>query len=274
MTAGDIRSIPGGWGQVVAGRLKEKDRLELEAFLASAWNAEVYPCRDHVFAAFEATHLDSVRAVLLGQDPYPNAGQACGLAFSVPKSMPPPPSLRKILKTARDDMGIHVSRGSTLDPWTRHGVLLLNTALTVPAKDAGGHRNGHLTVWKPLTKAVLEVLAERKESIEFPPLGSGGQEVGWRGRPRAECSHGPASSIPVLPGRPTQLRVQSPVWREDGPQPLGALGRSVDMVLTAWQRGPTLLWRACFRWIWPLCRGLSLQSDGRLPGLGLRGLSG
>jgi uracil-DNA glycosylase len=163
MTADEIRSIPGGWGQVIVGRLKEKDRLELEAFLATAWNAEVYPCRDHVFAAFEATHLDWVRAVILGQDPYPNAGQACGLAFSVPKGMPPPSSLRKILKTARDDMGLLVAPDATLDPWTRHGVLLLNTALTVPAKDPGRHR----TVWKSFTKAVLEVLAERKESIDF-----------------------------------------------------------------------------------------------------------
>ena len=114
MTVDDIRSIPGGWGEAITRRLKEKDRLELEAFLASAWNAEVYPCRDHVFAAFEATHLDSVRTVILGQDPYPNAGQACGLAFSVPKGTVRPPSLRKILKTARDDMGIHVARDATL----------------------------------------------------------------------------------------------------------------------------------------------------------------
>jgi uracil-DNA glycosylase len=163
MTTDEIRSIPGRWGEAIARRLKEKDRLELEAFLANAWNAEVYPWRDQVFAAFEATHLNSVRAVILGQDPYPNAGQACGLAFSVPKGMLIPPSLRKILKTARDDMGIHLAPDATLDSWTRHGVLLLNTALTVPAKDPGGHR----TVWKPFTKAVLEVLAERKESISF-----------------------------------------------------------------------------------------------------------
>jgi uracil-DNA glycosylase len=175
MTADEIRSIPGGWGQAIAGRLKEKDRLDLEAFLATAWNAQVYPGRDQVFAAFEATHLDSVRAVILGQDPYQNAGQACGLAFSVPKGMPPPASLRKILKKAHDDIGLHVAPDATLDPWTRHGVLLLNTALTVPAKDPGGHR----TVWKPFTKAVLELLAVQKASIDFLLWGAAAKK--WAG---------------------------------------------------------------------------------------------
>jgi len=165
---GAIQSIGGGWGEVIAERLKQTDRQDLEKFLASAWapgGPEVYPCREHVFAAFEATPIDTVRAVILGQDPYSNPGQACGMAFSVPPGVPRPVSLRKIIRTVENDLSIEIAEDATLDPWASRGVLLLNTALTVLAGCPGNPT--HRAVWRPLTRAVLEVLASRQESIAF-----------------------------------------------------------------------------------------------------------
>lgn len=175
---GAIESIGGGWGEVIAELLKQADRQDLEKFLASAWapeGPEVYPCREHVFAAFEATPIDTVRAVILGQDPYPNRGQACGSAFSVPRGVRRPLSLRKIIRTVEHDLSIEIAEDATLDPWASRGVLLLNTALTVLAGCPGNPT--HRAVWRPLTRAVLEVLASRQESIAFLLWGAAAHEA-------------------------------------------------------------------------------------------------
>jgi uracil-DNA glycosylase len=191
MTTNEIRLIPGGWGELIARRLKEKDLHELEAFLATAWNTTVYPRREDVFAAFEATPFDSVRAVILGQDPYPNAGQACGLAFSVPASLPKgvrrPPSLGRILAEARRD-GFRAPPGATLENWTPQ-VLLLNSSLTY----RDGASDMHRAIWRPFTDAVIELLVETSDAV-FLLWGVWAQEFGSRLRIPAErvvCSPHP-----------------------------------------------------------------------------------
>ena len=100
----------------------------------------VYPRDEDVFRAFEVTPLEAVKAVIVGQDPYPNEGQACGLAFAVPHGAPRPRSLRLIISTLEKDCALEQQKpyeappDATLDPWPRAGMLLLNTALTVEAK--------------------------------------------------------------------------------------------------------------------------------------------
>lgn len=120
-------------------------------------------------------HTDTVRAVILGQDPYPNRGQACGSAFSVPRGVRRPLSLRKIIRTVEHDLSIEIAEDATLDPWASRGVLLLNTALTVLAGCPGNPT--HRAVWRPLTRAVLEVLASRQESIAFLLWGAAAHEA-------------------------------------------------------------------------------------------------
>jgi uracil-DNA glycosylase len=116
-----------------------------------------------VFAAFEKTPLEDVRAVILGQDPYANARQACGLAFAVPAGEDPPLSLRRIINKVEDDLGCTVSPLATLETWARNGVLLLNTALTVEA----GNPNSHRAIWRPFTCAVLQTLADQPRQMVF-----------------------------------------------------------------------------------------------------------
>ncbi len=105
------------------------------------------------FAALELTQPDAVRVVILGQDPYPTPGHAHGLAFSVePEVCPLPRSLSNIFKELGSDLGISRQNGD-LRSWARQGVLLLNTALSVPAGDANGHKD---LGWDLLVKDVLE----------------------------------------------------------------------------------------------------------------------
>lgn len=113
----------------------------------------IYPAS--VLKALELTPRDAVRVVILGQDPYHGAGQAEGLAFSVPMGIPVPPSLRNIHVELQRDLGV-VRAGGHLGGWARQGVLLLNTSLTVEDGDPGSHaRRG----WEALTDRIVAALA-------------------------------------------------------------------------------------------------------------------
>lgn len=96
------------------------------------------PGPDRLFAALDLLAPQDVRVIILGQDPYPTPGHANGLAFSVAADVPLPRSLKNIYAELRDDIGAAPATGD-LSHWARQGVLLLNTALSVPAGNAGGH---------------------------------------------------------------------------------------------------------------------------------------
>lgn len=127
--------------------------------------ANIYPAPEDVFR-FTTTPLADVKVVILGQDPYHGPGQADGLAFSVREGVSPPPSLRNILRELTDDVGPATLHGlpiSTkphpccdLTPWTRQGVLLLNTALTVREGEAGSHCD----IWQPFTDEVIRAVCD------------------------------------------------------------------------------------------------------------------
>lgn len=105
----------------------------------STETARVLPDSDAVFAAFGAVQPEAVRVVILGQDPYPTPGHAHGFAFSVePDVMPLPRSLLNIYKEMDEDVGARPATGD-LRGWAAQGVMLLNSALTVKAGDAGSH---------------------------------------------------------------------------------------------------------------------------------------
>jgi uracil-DNA glycosylase len=114
--------------------------------------------RADIFRAFRIS-IDSVRVVILGQDPYPTPGHAVGLAFSTGRNVRPlPRSLSNIYAELRDDLGIEPAQHGDLSRWVDQGVLLLNASLTVRAGEAGSHRSWP---WKDVTGAALHALAER-----------------------------------------------------------------------------------------------------------------
>jgi len=124
----------------------------------------VYPPGENIFAAFNYTLFNNVKVVILGQDPYHGKGQAHGLCFSVPNSVPKPPSLVNIFKELNNDLGIPVPQYGNLENWAKQGVLLINATLTVRANCAGSHQNKG---WETFTDSVINVLSSKRENIVF-----------------------------------------------------------------------------------------------------------
>lgn len=137
---------------------------ELSKFLREAYqNTHVFPAKSQVFRAF-TTDLNSVKVVILGQDPYHTPGAAHGLAFSVPDSQPIPPSLVNIYKEIDSEYGLHANQTGNLKSWQEQGVLLLNNVLTVEAHKAGSHRGKG---WEIFTEATVKYLNEQCPHLVF-----------------------------------------------------------------------------------------------------------
>lgn len=123
----------------------------------------MFPSPSDAFNAFKRTPFDSVKVVILGQDPYHNAGQAHGLSFSVPSGVKLPPSLQNIFKELEADLGIQRKNGC-LNGWAHQGVLLLNSVLTVRAHQPGSHRGRG---WETFTDSVIRLLNARARPMVF-----------------------------------------------------------------------------------------------------------
>ena len=127
-----------------------------EQVSAAMMTKTVYPSRENIFRAFR-TPAESVRCVILGQDPYHEPGQAMGLAFSVGEGIKQPPSLVNIEKELFSDLGLALPSGD-LTSWAENGVFLLNTCLTVDRGEAFSHAKYG---WQNFTLHALEYLANR-----------------------------------------------------------------------------------------------------------------
>ena len=133
----------------------------------------VYPPEERTFFAMTATPPERVRAVILGQDPYHEPGQAMGLAFSVPQGERLPPSLRNIFTELHTDLGLPQPSGGDLTPWAERGVLLLNTVLTVGRGAANSHAAWG---WQRFTDAVLAAMAALPQPVAFVLWGAQAQK--------------------------------------------------------------------------------------------------
>jgi uracil-DNA glycosylase len=143
----------GEW-QVVSERL---DDLKKKSVL---W----CPGRRNLFSVFRICPFDSVRVVIMGQDPYPNPALATGVAFSIPPSVPKdkyPPTLKNILKEYEDDLHYGPPVSGDLSPWCKSGVLLWNT---IPSCEALRPTSHHWPEWEYLTREIIEKL-DRKDIV-------------------------------------------------------------------------------------------------------------
>lgn len=122
----------------------------------------VYPSKENIFNSFNLCSYNDVKVVIIGQDPYHNEGQAQGLAFSVPKGFPLPPSLKNIYKELEDDLGI-INTNGDLTSWAEQGVFLINTSLTVEKNKPMSHSK---IGWQDF---VMEAIKEinKKENVIF-----------------------------------------------------------------------------------------------------------
>jgi uracil-DNA glycosylase len=147
-----------GWRATVHDYLRSPGGCQLAAFVEDRLHrgAVVYP--PEPLRALALTPPEAVNVVILGQDPYHGAGQAEGLAFSVPPGVRLPPSLRNIFKERQRDLGLPVPAGGSLLAWAAQGVLLLNTALTVEEGLAASHAGKG---WEVLTDALICLVARQ-----------------------------------------------------------------------------------------------------------------
>lgn len=157
--------IESGWYEVLQQEFSSDYFKKLKAFLVEEKTHHVvYPPGKLIFSAFNLTPFDKVKAVILGQDPYHNPGQAHGLAFSVPDSIQTPPSLVNIYKELNNDIGMDIPKHGNLERWAEEGVLLLNSSLTVRANMAASHSGKG---WQQFTDAAIRALSQRKENLVF-----------------------------------------------------------------------------------------------------------
>ena len=168
--------IDESWKRVLADEFNAPYFERLTQFVRDEYRkGPCYPPGRQIFNAFDLCPYDRVKVVILGQDPYHEAGQAEGLCFSVADGIPQPPSLQNIFKEIENDLGRPVPQSGSLRRWAEQGVLLLNATLTVQAHHAGSHQ-GH--GWEEFTDAVIRRLSTEKEHLVFILWGSHAQRKG------------------------------------------------------------------------------------------------
>lgn len=153
------------WDEVLKGEFEKEYYQRLRRFLINEYRTQtIYPDMYDIFNAMKMTPYSEVKAVILGQDPYHQPGEAHGLCFSVKKGVRIPPSLRNIYKELNSDLGIALPDHGCLESWARNGVLLLNTVLTVRRSNPNSHSGKG---WETFTDTVIQHLSAREEPMVF-----------------------------------------------------------------------------------------------------------
>lgn len=167
------------WKSHLADEFQKPYMHELREFLRTEMLREkiIYPKGSEYFNAFNSASFDSVKVVVLGQDPYHGPGQAHGLCFSVQRGVDIPPSLGNIFKEIQTDLGLlqRDLRHGHLKSWADQGVLLLNSVLTVEAGRAASHQGRG---WEVFTDRAIALLNEKKEHVVFMLWGAYAQKKG------------------------------------------------------------------------------------------------
>jgi uracil-DNA glycosylase len=168
--------IAADWQEILQPEFDKPYFEELTNFVKAEYSSTtVFPAGKNIFRAFDKCPFDSLKVVIIGQDPYHGVGQANGLCFSVNDGVPFPPSLQNIFKEIQSDLGIAVPQSGNLDRWAEQGVLLLNAVLTVRAHEAVSHAGRG---WEQFTDAVVRIINERKQGVVYMLWGSYAQRKG------------------------------------------------------------------------------------------------
>ena len=159
------------WKARLAEEFEQPYMLDLRRFLIERKKsgAVVYPPGNQIFNAMNSTPFNSVKVVILGQDPYHGPGQAHGLCFSVMDGVAVPPSLINIYKEMEQDLGIRPPASGNLQHWAKQGVLLLNAVLTVEQGRAGAHQGKG---WEHFTDRIVSELNAGRDDLVFMLWGS------------------------------------------------------------------------------------------------------
>ena len=138
---------------------------DLIQFVETEYKAyQCFPEVSAIFNAFNHSHFEDTKVVIIGQDPYHGVGQANGLSFSVNDGIKHPPSLVNIFKEIEQDLSITYPKSGNLMSWADQGVLLLNATLTVRAHEAGSHQKHG---WEQFTDAIIRTINKEKTNVVF-----------------------------------------------------------------------------------------------------------
>ena len=153
------------WDEILKDEFKKEYYLKLREFLKAEYRSrEIFPNMYDIFNALKLTSYKDTKVLILGQDPYHDIGQAHGLAFSVKPGIKTPPSLLNIYKEIKDEYGYDIPSSGYLESWSKQGVLLLNTVLTVRAHQPNSHKN---MGWEIFTDEIIKILNKREDPIIF-----------------------------------------------------------------------------------------------------------
>mgnify|MGYP004701682363 CR=1 FL=1 len=163
-------NIDPSWKKVLQKEFEKDYFVKLSAFVQNEYKSkQVFPEQKNIFNALNACAFQNVKVVLIGQDPYHNAGQAHGLCFSVPNGVKFPPSLVNVFKELERDVRKTFPQSGDLTRWAEQGVLLLNATLTVEAHKAGSHQGQG---WEQFTDAIINILNEHRKNLVYLLWGS------------------------------------------------------------------------------------------------------
>ena len=168
-------NLESSWLKVLKDEFEKPYMKSLSVFLNNEKknNKIIYPPGSKIFNALNLTPFNSVKVIILGQDPYHGQNQANGLSFSVEIGNKIPPSLQNIFKELNSDLNILPSQHGDLSNWAKQGVLLLNTILTVESSKPSSHSNKG---WEIFTDKILHSLSSLKENLVFILWGKKAQE--------------------------------------------------------------------------------------------------
>ncbi len=169
-----MAALEGAWAEALAQEFHKDYYRRLYAFVKEEYaNTVVYPPAGKLFTALHLTPLESVKVVILGQDPYHEPGQAMGMSFSVPEGVAVPPSLVNIYKEIHEDVGEKIPDTGDLTRSAEQGVLLLNAVLTVRAHQANSHKGKG---WEQFTDAIIRAVDAEERPIVFLLWGRNARE--------------------------------------------------------------------------------------------------
>lgn len=153
------------WDEILKEEFASESYLRLREFLKREYSSRtIYPSMFDIFNSMKKTAFKDVKAVILGQDPYHEKGQAMGLSFSVPAGVEKPPSLVNIFKELHSETGMEIPASGDLTGWANQGVLLLNAVLTVREHAANSHKGKG---WEEFTDSIIKKISEGRENVVF-----------------------------------------------------------------------------------------------------------
>ncbi len=157
------------WDIILKDEIKKDYFKKLGIFVKSEYKTKtIFPPYKNIFDALRFTDYDEVKVVILGQDPYHGLGEAHGLSFSVRENVKMPPSLQNMFKELNDDLGVRRTK-SDLTDWTKQGVLLLNSIMTVEKDKPLSHKDKG---WEIFTDTIISKLNDREDPVIFVLWGS------------------------------------------------------------------------------------------------------